>query len=119
MDSEVTTKTYWITDLAESERPRERLLRQGAGALTTAELLAILLRVDVPADNAVQVGQRLLLAFNGLTGFHRAPITEISSQHGIGASKAAQTKAAIELVDRLTVFSLKEWPAIHSPDDVP
>lgn len=114
MDSEVTTKTYRITDLAESERPRERLLRQGAGALTTAELLAILLRVDVPADNAVQVGQRLLLAFNGLTGFHRAPITEISSQHGIGASKAA-----IELGDRLTVFSLKEWPAIHSPDDVP
>jgi DNA repair protein RadC len=109
--------TYRITDLAESERPRERLLKHGAGALTTAELLAILLRVGVPGENAVQVGQRLLLAFNGLTGLHRAPITEICSQHGIGAAKAAQIKAAIELGHRMTVFSPEERPAIHSPAD--
>ncbi|MDI6768897.1 MAG: hypothetical protein QMD04_04400 [Anaerolineales bacterium] len=47
---------YRIADLAADERPRERLERLGAGALNTAELLAILLRVGVPGENAVQVG---------------------------------------------------------------
>jgi DNA repair protein RadC len=59
---------YRITDLAESERPRERLARLGAQSLSNAELLAILLRVGVPGENAVQVGQRLLQTFGGISG---------------------------------------------------
>jgi len=104
-------------DLAEAERPRERLARLGPQALTSAELLAILLRVGVPGENAVQVGQRLLQNFGGLSGLHRADFGEVCAQHGIGPAKAAQIKAAIELGRRLTQTSPEERPAIHSPED--
>jgi DNA repair protein RadC len=63
---------YRITDLDVSERPRERLGRVGPQALTTAELLAILLRTGVPGENAVQVGQRLLQEMGGLSGQSRS-----------------------------------------------
>lgn len=108
---------YRIMDLAEAERPRERLARLGSQALTSAELLAILLRVGVPGENAVQVGQRLLQNFGGLSGLHRADFGEVCGQHGIGPAKAAQIKAAIELGRRLTQTSPEERPAIHSPED--
>jgi DNA repair protein RadC len=111
------TPIYRITDLAEAERPRERLARLGAQALTSAELLAILLRVGVPGENAVQVGQRLLNTFGGLSGLHRASFDEVCNQRGIGAAKAAQIKAAIELGRRLSAESADERPAIHSPAD--
>jgi DNA repair protein RadC len=52
---------YRITDLEAAERPRERLAKHGPQVLSSAELLAILLRVGVTGENAVQVGQRLLL----------------------------------------------------------
>ena len=112
-----THPTYRITDLHKAERPRKRLAALGAQALTNAELLAILLRVGVPGENAVQVGQRLLNTFHGLVGLHRAPIEELVSQHGIGAAKAAQIKAAIELGRRLPVEAPEERPTINSPAD--
>ncbi len=108
---------YRITDLSEDERPRERLKNLGAQVLSSAELIAILLRVGVRGENAVQVGQRLLQTFNGLTGLHRAPFEELVQQHGIGEAKAAQIKAAIELGRRLTVESPDERPTINSPAD--
>lgn len=108
---------YRITDLAEEERPRERLARLGPKALSSAELLAILLRVGVSGENAVQVGQRLLQTFGGLSGLHRAAFDEMCSQRGVGPAKAAQIKAAIELGRRLNRESPEERPAIHSPAD--
>jgi DNA repair protein RadC len=108
---------YRITDLHETERPRERLASLGPQALSNAELLAILLRVGVTGENAVQVGQRLLQAFNGLGGLHRAPFEELCDQHGIGEAKAAQIKAAIELGRRLTLESPEDRPVINSPAD--
>lgn len=106
---------YRIMDLDEAERPRERLAKLGPQALSNAELLAILLRVGVPGENAVQVGQRLLQDLDGLPGLHRAALEEVCSQHGIGPAKAAQIKAAIELGRRLAVQTPEERPAIHSP----
>jgi DNA repair protein RadC len=91
------------------------LAKLGPQALSSAELLAILLRVGVPGENAVQVGQRLLQTFGGLTGLHRATFDEVRAQHGIGEAKAAQIKAAIELGRRLMVESPEERPAINSP----
>ncbi|HEX7434116.1 MAG TPA: UPF0758 domain-containing protein, partial [Anaerolineaceae bacterium] len=88
--------TYRITDLAENDRPRERLAKLGAGALSKAELLAILLRVGVRGENAVQLAQRLLNHWHGLLGIHQATFEELCDQPGIGPAKAAQIKAAIE-----------------------
>lgn len=109
--------TYRITDLADDDRPRERLAKLGPQALSSAELIAILLRVGVTGENAVQVGQRLLTHFGGIAGLHRASFDEVVAQHGIGPAKVAQLKAAIELGRRLTLESPDERPCINSPAD--
>ena len=108
---------YRITDMHQAERPRERLAQLGPQALSNAELIAILLRVGVPGENAVQVGQRLLQSFGGLGGLHRASFEEVCAQHGIGEAKAAQLKAAIELGRRLALETPEARPTINSPAD--
>ena len=115
--TEVTHPLYRIRDLQEAERPRERLISLGPQVLSSAELIAILLRVGVPGENAVQVGQRLLQQFGGLPGLHRAPFEELVLQHGISEAKAAQIKAAIELDQRLQEEKPEEKPTINSPAD--
>jgi DNA repair protein RadC len=104
-------------DIEVTDRPRERLARLGAETLSNAELIAILLRVGMEGENAVQLGQRLLTTFGGITGLHRASFEEVCSARGIGQAKAAQIKAAIELGRRLQNISPEDRPAIHSPED--
>ena len=108
---------YRIADLPLDERPRERLARLGAQSLSEAELLAILLRVGVEGENAIQVGTRLLNLFGGLGGLHRVSFEELCTQHGIKSAKAAQIKAAIELGNRLSVLSPEARSTINSPAD--
>ncbi len=115
--SRTGTNIYTIKEMKEEERPRERLAMLGPQSLTTAELLAILLRVGMVGETAVQVGQRLLQTFGGITGIHRASFDELSHQKGIKLAKAAQIKAAIELGRRLVLESPDEKPIVHSPAD--
>jgi DNA repair protein RadC len=109
--------TYRITDLDKAERPRERLERLGPGSLSVAELLGILLRTGLPGENAVQVGQRLLMEMNGLAGLHRASFDQVCEQRGVGPAKAAQLKAALELGNRLRLDDPDSRPVVHSPAD--
>lgn len=113
-------RTYRIQDLDQHERPRERLANYGPSALSEAELLAIILRVGVPGESAVMVGNRLLKTFNGLMGIHRASYEEVCQQHGLGQAKAAQIKAAIEIGNRLAKQKILEDASIsfHSPEEV-
>ena len=97
-----------IKDLPCSDRPRERLIREGATALSTAELLAIIFRVGVDGENVISLSQRLLAKYGGLAGLARAPFTDLQDEHGLGEAKVATLKAAFELGRRL---------AITSPDD--
>ncbi|HEX7557365.1 MAG TPA: DNA repair protein RadC [Leptolinea sp.] len=106
-----------IQDFETNDRPRERLAEVGAGALSSAELLAILLRTGLPGENAVQMGHRLLKHFGGLTGLHKASFAEICNQKGINLAKASQIKAAIELGRRLPREEADEKPVINSPAD--
>ncbi|HZW02477.1 MAG TPA: DNA repair protein RadC [Anaerolineaceae bacterium] len=112
-----TTAAYRITDLELNDRPRERMERLGPGSLSTAELLAILLRVGVQGENAVQLGQRLLNELGGLHGIQRAPFQEVCQRKGVGPAKAAQIKAAIEIGNRLRVENPQDRPVVHSPSD--
>jgi DNA repair protein RadC len=111
------TTPYRISEIAPSERPRERLAKLGPQALSNAEILAILLRVGVQGENAIQVGLRLLGHFGSLMGLHRASYDELQSEFGVGPAKAAQLKAAIELGRRLLIEESGELPTIHSPKD--
>jgi DNA repair protein RadC len=112
-----TKPSYRIIDLGNDERPRERLARLGPQALANSELLAILLRAGVPGENAVQMGQRLLKIYGGISGLQRVTFTDLCNQHGIGEAKAAQIKAAIELGRRLSLESPDERPLVNSPAD--
>lgn len=90
------------------ERPRERLIAQGAEHLTDAELLAIILRVGrgtftegVLGQNATDFAKELLTEFKGLRGLDRAHPEDLRKVPGLGTAKVAQIKAAIELGKRI------------------
>jgi len=106
-----------IKDLPSTERPRERLFHQGSNSLSTAELLAIILRTGTDGENAVNMAGRLLARYGGLEGIAGASPQQLSQERGIGQAKAAQIKAALELGKRLMLSSLEERPQITSPED--
>jgi len=108
---------YRIADLDVNERPRERLRHWGERLLSTPELLAILLRVGVPGENAVEMGQRLLKQYKSLDGLHNAPFDELCAQHGMGEAKTAQIKAALELGYRMKKQQEDERSTINSPTE--
>lgn len=107
-----------IKDLPLSERPRERLEHYGAGALSTSELLAIILRTGVGGENVINLASRLLAQFGGLRGLFKADLAQISALKGMGQAKTAQVKAALELGRRLLTASPEERPQVKSPADV-
>jgi DNA repair protein RadC len=106
-----------IKDLPSSERPRERLLHHGVTALSTGELLAIILRIGVQDENVVRMSQRLLASFGSLAGLAQANTAVLMSERGLGPAKVAQLKAALELGRRMLVESPDERPQIRSPAD--
>jgi DNA repair protein RadC len=110
-----TPATYRITDMLDEERPRERLAAAGAGSLNKAELIAILLRVGMEGENAIQLANRLLLEMHGLIGIQRASFSELCSFKGLGPAKAAQLKAAIELGKRMIEEGMDPATPISSP----
>ena len=107
-----------IQDLPKNERPRERLAQRGEGALSSRELLAILLRVGVEGKSAVQLGEELLIHFEGIRGIHSASFEELCDVKGMGPAKAAQIKAAIELGYRMQQESETSKPRFTKPEDV-
>jgi len=107
-----------IKDLPPSERPRERLEHYGAGALSTSELLAIILRTGSGGENVINLASRLLAQFGGLGGLFKADFAQISALRGMGQAKTAQVKAALELGRRLLTASPEERPQVKSPADV-
>jgi DNA repair protein RadC len=109
--------SYRMTDLPATDRPRERLAELGAESLSDAELLAILLRVGIQGQNAVQMGQHLLHKFNGLIGLYQASLEQVCQVKGVGMAKAAQLQAALELGRRYLKAQRGERPVIHSPKD--
>jgi DNA repair protein RadC len=108
---------YRIADMAPDDRPRERLKKSGAGALSTPELLAVLFRTGVKGESVVELGQRILSQFGGLVGLQKADYVELENQHGMGEAKATALKAAIELGQRLSVQSPETRPVVSSPAD--
>ena len=119
MNSEVEPNNYTPTihDMAASDRPRERLLQVGERALSTTELLAIILRTGVGGENVIRLAERFLAQFGGLSGLAIASLTELQAVKGIGLAKAVETNAALELGRRLLASSPEQKPQVNSPAD--
>ncbi len=107
-----------IKELPLPERPRERLARLGPSALSTAELLAIVLRTGVGGENVLALASRLLARHGGVAGLARASLSELMAERGLGLAKAAQLQAALELGRRLTLAAPGERFQIRTPADV-
>ena len=110
--------TPMLRDLPVDMRPRERMLMVGPGALSNAELLAILLRTGVAGESVVHVAENLLVRFGGLPGIAQANFEELCSVNGVGEAKATQLKAALEIGRRLLLALPQERLQIRSPGDV-
>lgn len=106
-----------IKELPTLERPRERLARLGASALSTAELLAIILRTGVGGESVLDVATRLLARYGGLAGLARVGFSELMAERGMGMAKAAQLQAALELGRRMMLSAPEERPIIYTPTD--
>lgn len=105
-----------ITDWPEDERPRERLLKQGAGALSDAELFAIFLRTGVAGRSAVDLARDLLAHFGGVRGLLNASRRDFTEAKGLGDAKFAQLQAVLELARRHFAEELAEGAVIDSPE---
>jgi len=105
-----------INDWSEQERPRERLVRDGAAALSNPELLALLLRVGVRGKSAVELGHDILQHFGSLHGLFGATLNDFSEVHGLGMAKYAQLQAVMELARRAIGEQLQAGAALTSPE---
>jgi DNA repair protein RadC len=107
-----------IADWPRQERPRERLLAQGAGSLSDAELVAVCLRSGTRGKSAVDLARELIAGFGGLTGLLGADLARLLQVKGLGTAKAAQLAAATELARRSLQEGLKAASALTSPGAV-
>ena len=107
-----------IADWPENERPRERLLKHGASALSEAELLAIFLRTGIAGTSAVELGRELLARFGSLRSLFAASLSEVAEMRGLGPAKYVQLQAVIEMTRRALAEDIRERDAMSSPQAV-
>ena len=105
---------HWPKD----QRPREKLLLKGAGALTDAELLAIFLRTGLPGLSAIDLANQLLDRFGGIGPLLKADQNSFSSAKGLGPAKYCQLQATLELTQRYFKEQLNNGSVFTSPKQV-
>jgi len=105
---------HWPTQ----QRPRERLIREGASALSDPELLALFLRVGLPGKSAVELGRELIGHFGSLQGLFGASLAQFCAVRGMGPAKFAQLQAVMELAQRAIGEQLRTGQALASPHAV-
>jgi DNA repair protein RadC len=107
-----------INDWPIEERPRERLLAQGAVQLTDAELIAVCLGSGIPGASAVELARNLIARFCGLRGLLCAEQRALLSVNGLGAAKTARLAAILEIARRCLAEELNNGPALGAPSAV-
>lgn len=105
-----------IKDWPEGEGPRDKLLQKGAGQLSDAELLAVLLRNGLAGLNAVDLARSLISEFGGLRNLLCAPRNQVCRLPGVGPVKYAQLQAAAELARRVAQENLQRGQVLTNPD---
>ncbi|MHA6485153.1 RadC family protein [Paenibacillus sp. strain BS8-2] len=106
-----------LRDVPHEERPRERMMRYGAEALSHAELLAILLRTGTKRQSAIHLANSILRQSGSLRGLLDMSHEELTSINGIGPAKALQLRAGIELGRRMIKTRIDDWVTIRKPKD--
>jgi DNA repair protein RadC len=108
-----------VLDLPAADRPRERLRALGAGALTTAELLALVLGVGAAGQPASETAALLVKRSAGsLRRLGQLPIATLTAMHGLGEVRALAVHAALELGRRLSAEGADDGEPMRGPRDV-
>jgi DNA repair protein RadC len=107
-----------IREIPSSDRPRERLRDRGAENLSTAELLAIILRTGSADQNVLQLATSLLARHGGLGGLSRLSFADLVRERGLGTAKAAELQALFQLAIRLNGLQPDDRPYVRAPSDV-
>ena len=108
-----------LKDQPVSERPRERLAEHGPTALSSAELIAILVRTGLHGANAVAIGAQLIRKYgNSLQALARASVDDLRQVKGIGRDKAVTLIAAFELAQRMAKEMCHETEPLDNPEAV-
>ncbi|ARD47036.1 DNA repair protein RadC [Sporosarcina sp. P33] len=106
-----------IRDVHIADRPRERLIREGAGSLSNQELLAILLRSGSRSESVLVLANRVLSTIDRLQDLKELTVEEMTKIKGVGEAKAVQLLAAAELGKRLYRTPPQDRYKIRSPED--
>jgi len=112
------TPSLRLKDQPVSERPRERLVAQGADALSHAELIAILLRTGLKGVNAVEIGRQLMQQHGTLQALALASVEDLQTVKGIGRDKAVTLVAAFALARKLAGDLRREAPLLETPEAI-
>lgn len=107
-----------IRDLPLSERPRERLVAEGAEALSNADHIAIILRTGLKGMSAIDVANHLLKAFGTLDNLARATLEDLQRIKGIGRDKAIALQSAFTLARRMAKELRQESPVLDTPERI-
>lgn len=111
-------KKMTIKDLPLEERPREKMKEQGAGRLSNAELLAIILRTGYREETAIHLAEKVISCAGGLRFLPDYTLEELQKIKGIGLAKAVQIKAALELGRRIAASFRPKTLSLSSPQEV-
>ena len=106
-----------IRDVHIADRPRERLIRQGAESLSNQELIAILLRTGTKQESVLVLANRILSSFDKIQDLKDATIEEMMMVKGVGKAKAVQLLAAAEIGKRIYRKHSEGRYTIRSPED--
>ena len=104
-----------ITHWPVAERPREKLMLQGAESLSDAELLAIFLRTGIPGRTAVDLARDLLTRFGSLRKMLLADKTSFCEMPGLGPAKYTQLQAVVEMARRHLLEELERGESLTDP----
>ena len=105
---------YSISFQEDSLLPRERLAKEGVEALSSQELLAILLRTGTRQASVFEIAQKVLSNLSSLTDLKKMTLQEMQSLSGIGRVKAIELQAMIELGHRIHKYETLEMESILS-----
>jgi DNA repair protein RadC len=109
---------YLIRDMASHNRPRERLLEHGAGAMRDEELIAILLRTGLKGRSVLAVAEDLLKQFGRISHLAALTVDDLRRVKGVGRDKAATLLAAFELAHRMARDLREDAPLLDSPERI-
>ncbi len=107
-----------IKDWKEDERPRERLMKYGAEALSDAELIAIIFGTGTLGQTAIDISRRILIQFDNLITLAKCDFSEYKKVNGIGNAKAVTLAAVFELSRRIEIPPFSEKKIFRSPEDI-